>query len=155
MKTPCYLVNDTVCVQQDVMELIPEFYCLSDFLKNSNRFELGVTQAGDTVSLRCINSHSWCDICYMYRDLLSCTWCGRWVMYYCLLGAKAILWSSFDFIERCGIDFKCRGKIYDFISCLLFTSGTGEPLRQWKPAQLDWPYFRCETIVTFKDYIKR
>ena len=34
---------------QDVRELIPEFYCLPDFLTNGNHFDLGQTQKGETV----------------------------------------------------------------------------------------------------------
>jgi WD40 repeat protein len=34
---------------QDVRELIPEFYFLPDFLKNSNKFEFGETQKGEVV----------------------------------------------------------------------------------------------------------
>jgi hypothetical protein len=34
---------------QDVRELIPEFYCLPEFLTNSNHFGLGTTQKGDKV----------------------------------------------------------------------------------------------------------
>lgn len=34
---------------QDVRELIPEFYCLPNFLCNSNRFDFGKTQAGDVI----------------------------------------------------------------------------------------------------------
>jgi hypothetical protein len=35
---------------QDVRELIPEFFCLPEFLKNSNQFDFGATQKGDVVS---------------------------------------------------------------------------------------------------------
>jgi hypothetical protein len=34
---------------QDVRELIPEFYCLPEFLTNSNHFGFGTTQKGDKV----------------------------------------------------------------------------------------------------------
>jgi hypothetical protein len=34
---------------QDVRELIPEFFSLPDFLRNSNNFDFGVTQNGDRV----------------------------------------------------------------------------------------------------------
>jgi hypothetical protein len=34
---------------QDVRELVPEFYCMSEFLVNRNKFELGVTQRGARV----------------------------------------------------------------------------------------------------------
>lgn len=34
----------------DVRELIPEFFCLPEFLTNSNNFELGKLQSGDTIS---------------------------------------------------------------------------------------------------------
>jgi len=33
------------------MELVPEFYCLPEFLSNRNNFDLGVTQAGDQVDI--------------------------------------------------------------------------------------------------------
>ncbi|KAJ3371794.1 Neurobeachin-like protein 2, partial [Kappamyces sp. JEL0680] len=33
----------------DVKELIPEFYCFPDFLRNLNNFDLGKTQAGDVL----------------------------------------------------------------------------------------------------------
>ena len=35
---------------QDVRELIPEFYCLPEFLTNSNNFDFGATQKGDVVN---------------------------------------------------------------------------------------------------------
>ncbi|CAN0479410.1 unnamed protein product, partial [Discosporangium mesarthrocarpum] len=35
---------------QDVRELTPEFYNLPDFLVNANRFDLGVTQRGQSVN---------------------------------------------------------------------------------------------------------
>ena len=34
---------------QDVRELIPEFFCLPEFLVNSNKFDFGLTQNGETV----------------------------------------------------------------------------------------------------------
>jgi hypothetical protein len=34
---------------QDVRELIPEFFYLPEFLENKNKFNLGVTQTGQTV----------------------------------------------------------------------------------------------------------
>ena len=34
---------------QDVRELIPEFFCVPDFLVNKNKFDLGLTQKGDEV----------------------------------------------------------------------------------------------------------
>ena len=34
---------------QDVRELIPEFFCVPDFLVNKNKFDLGTTQKGDEV----------------------------------------------------------------------------------------------------------
>ena len=35
---------------QDVRELIPEFFCLPEFLTNSNHFDFGATQKGDIVN---------------------------------------------------------------------------------------------------------
>ena len=35
---------------QDVRELIPEFFCLPEFLTNSNQFDFGATQKGDIVN---------------------------------------------------------------------------------------------------------
>jgi hypothetical protein len=32
-----------------VRELIPEFFCLPDFLVNKNNFDLGITQKGEEV----------------------------------------------------------------------------------------------------------
>jgi len=40
----------------DVKELIPEFFYLPDFLENQNHFDMGSTQRGKRVDVRCISS---------------------------------------------------------------------------------------------------
>ena len=41
----------TSILPQDVRELIPEFFCLPDFLMNKNNFDFGITQKGEEVIL--------------------------------------------------------------------------------------------------------